>query len=296
MEEVKSSERSLPFLDVNSIVKEDGTIATRVYRKATHTDQYLNYNSNHPQEHKRGVIKTLLHRADSVVSDDCERQAEKDYIKKVLTFNDYPTHFIQSVLDESQRANPIQSDNRRARTIKKSPPVVIPYIRGVSEEIRRIMKQYNVQVFFKPVNTLRQLLVRPKDPLGKDRVVGPVYHITCDKCDANYVGETERSLRARFQEHRRPSSVTSEVSQHLHTEQPGHSVDIENVEILAVENRWFERGVKEATFIRSVKPTLNKDKGRYKLPNVWDNTIHRELDGAQHDHRRSRDVTGDDRL
>ena len=291
-EEVNDSERSLPFLDVSSVVQEDGTIKTKVYRKATHTDQYLNFNSNHPQEHKRGVVKTLMHRADSIVSDDCEREAEKTYIKKVLTYNDYPSHFVQSVIEGSQRTNVRQSDNR-VRTTKKSPPVVIPYIRGVSEEIRRTMKRYNVQVFFKPVNTIRQLLVRPKDPLGKDRIVGPVYHITCDDCEEHYVGETERSLRARFKEHRRPSSVTSEVSQHLHTDQPGHSVDIENVKILTVENRWFERGVKEAVFIRSVGPTLNKDKGRYKLPHVWENTIHRELGGA-HDHRNSRDVTGSD--
>ena len=239
------------------------------------------------------MFKTLLHRAETVVSDVQEREAEKDYIKKVLTYNDYPAHFIQSALEQTQRNNPSVSDNR-ARPTRKARPVVIPYIRGVSEEIRRIMKQYSLQVFFKPVNTLRQLLVRPKDPLGKDRIVGPVYHISCETCDDHYVGETERSLRARFSEHRRPSSVTSEVSQHLHKDQPGHSVDIENVRILTVENHWFERGIKEATYIRSVKPTLNKDKGRYKLPNVWDNLIHRELDGGHDRHRNSRDDAGDD--
>ena len=43
------------------------------------------------------------------------------------------------------------------------------------------MHQYSVQVFFKPVNTLRQLLVRPKDPLEKERVIGPVYQIKLTK-------------------------------------------------------------------------------------------------------------------
>ena len=44
------------------------------------------------------------------------------------------------------------------------------------------------------------------------QVVGPVYKVSCEECEATYVGETECSLKARFGQHRRPSSTTSEVS------------------------------------------------------------------------------------
>ena len=154
---------------------------------------------------------------------------------------------------------------------------MVPYLRGVSEEIHRTMKAYNIPVFFKPINTLRQLLVRPKDPLPKERVCGPIYHIPCDNCDASYVGESERSLKARFSEHRRPSSVTSEVSRHLHVDQPGHTIDMEQAKILTVDNRWFERGVNEAILIRTLKPSLNKDGGRFHLVHVWDNLLYKSL-------------------
>ena len=93
-------------------------------------------------------------------------------------------------------------------------------------------------MYFKPANTLRQLLVRPKDPVAKERVVGPVYRIPCEQCDDSYVGETERSLKARHDEHRRPSSKSSEVSKHINVDFPGHSIDIGNTDILAVEPRW----------------------------------------------------------
>ena len=108
----------------------------------------------------------------------------------------------------------------------KKRPVIIPYIRGFSEELKRTFGGYGIPTYFKPTNTLHQLLVHPKDPVGKDKVVGPVYKISCEECEATYVGETERSLKARFGEHRRPSSTTSEVSiTHTHRQpRPYHHV------------------------------------------------------------------------
>ena len=47
-DEVKKVERVLIFLETMSVINEDGSIRTRVYRKETYTDQYLNFTSNHP--------------------------------------------------------------------------------------------------------------------------------------------------------------------------------------------------------------------------------------------------------
>ena len=278
----KKVERCLAFLDTLSVINDDGTIRTRVFRKATHTDQYLNFDSNHPLEHKRSVVRTLTHRARSIVSDLGERNEELDHVRRALGYNGYPDWLLADTREDVKEntreevlTSGVKSEERKKR------PVVVPYIRGFSEELKRIFGGFGVPTYFKSSNTLRQLLVHPKDPVGKDKVVGPVYKISCEECDATYVGEMERSLKARFGEHRRPSSTTSEVSKHIHTDNPNHNIMLENTKILSVEHKWFERGVKEAIYIRAMNPSLNRDGGRYNLPPVWNNIIKERLtDGA----------------
>ena len=110
--------------------------------------------------------------------------------------------------EEEKRSEEAQvtPDKEKAKKIP-----VIPYIKGFSEQIRRVFGRYGTPTYFKPTNMLRQLLVKLKDPVSKENVVGPVYKIKCEECEVTYIGEMERSLKSRFNEHRRPSSTTSEV-------------------------------------------------------------------------------------
>ena len=49
-------ERSLAFLDSWIVVESDGSISTKVFRKDTHTDQYLNFSGNYLPEHKKRIV------------------------------------------------------------------------------------------------------------------------------------------------------------------------------------------------------------------------------------------------
>ena len=71
----------LPFLDLCIHVKEDGGTKLTIYRKTTHTDEYLYFLSNHPLEHKPSVVRTLTHRAKYCVttSEDQECELKHNY-------------------------------------------------------------------------------------------------------------------------------------------------------------------------------------------------------------------------
>ena len=54
---------SIPFLDSLITPNQDGSLQTKVYRKPTHTNQYLKWDSHHAILNKYSVISSLLHRA-----------------------------------------------------------------------------------------------------------------------------------------------------------------------------------------------------------------------------------------
>ena len=49
-------EGSLPFLDTSVTRHNDGSLTTTVFRKKTHSDWYLDFDSHHPQAHKVAVV------------------------------------------------------------------------------------------------------------------------------------------------------------------------------------------------------------------------------------------------
>ena len=74
----------LPFLDVLVLRDSSGYLNTSVYRKPTHTNQFLNFGSNHPLPTRIGVARTLFDRACNIVKDQDQLQKEKQHIKTSL--------------------------------------------------------------------------------------------------------------------------------------------------------------------------------------------------------------------
>ena len=84
--DIQKEDKSIPFLDVMLVIKEDGSLGHKVYRKPTHTDRYLHYNSFHHPNIKNSLCKTLINRAKTICEVD-NIEGELEHLRSVLKIN-----------------------------------------------------------------------------------------------------------------------------------------------------------------------------------------------------------------
>ena len=195
--EVEKDNR-LSFLDTTT-TRVRGRIQVSVYRKLTHTDRYLDYNSHHPSQHKRSVVNTLLQRAQEIPSTIAGRSRERRHVIKVLRDNNYPLRFIRSCKSyhNSLRRDSRTNDTSSASASSTSTFVVLPYVKGVSERISRVLRNNGVKVGYKPFNVLRTRFPRTKDKPSALQCRGVVYKVGCVDCNFVCYGQTDRALETR---------------------------------------------------------------------------------------------------
>ena len=273
---------TLPFLDTLLRRREDGSLDVSVYRKPTHTDRYLHFESHHPTHVKRGVVRCLHDRARRVISTQDNLQKEVDHLARVLKQNGYPANFIRNAsAPPTQETADVSSPGEEQ---EKGPLVVIPYVAGMSEDIRRVCRKFNIRVVFKSGRTLRSMLTKVKDtlPLGKQSNV--VYRIPCS-CGQVYIGETKRRLETRLKEHRdaceRGMMEKSAVAEHAWEHQ--HPIHWEETTVLD-HGRGQELLVKEALHIQMtpVEERFNRD--GLEVPGCW-TAVMRRQGGRSNPHR-----------
>jgi hypothetical protein len=281
----------LPFLDLQIIRKEDGSLKLQVYRKPTHTDQYLNFTSHHPIEHKLSVVRTLLDRSRSLVSETIDKEEEEKHVETALMSCGYPKWTFNKVKNQmdSDKAKNGKKKNQDKST--KRAQVVLPYVEKVSETVARVLRKHNVSVTMRPVKTLKRILVHPKDKQEKEETTECVYRIPCGNCDKTYVGETGRKFGVRLKEHK--TEVENSCaraftrSQHAanlekrnksaltdHASQDNHVIDWPESKILDREPDRRTRWIKEAVHIRKEgRRSMNRDEGSYTLSHVYDRIL-----------------------
>ena len=137
-----------------------------------------------------------------------------------MVSNGYPFSFLQKLTKTGKPNNSTESANEFKAT------AVLPYVKGLSKQLRRCLQQQGVRVVFKSETTLRSQLVRTKDAVDPAKKDGVVYRILCE-CGEVYIGETERPMQDRIKEHDRDIRLarteTSAVSEHAIIPDTRHS-------------------------------------------------------------------------
>ncbi|XP_071949894.1 uncharacterized protein [Antedon mediterranea] len=304
------SNNTIPFLDILITLQSNRSLTTSVYRKPTHTDQYLNFKSNHPLQHKLSVINTLVDRCENIVSTPEGQKQELDHIRQALKKCDYPDWSFKKV--KKQRLQKQLDQNRSKGTTstkeKSRCNIGIQYTKGLSERIKRVFNQHQIDTFFIPSNKIRQNLVHPKDHIEKDQVCGCIYKLQCLNCPQAYIGETGRALKTRIKEHRtdtenntggiltraQRSSTSSIIHKSAitdHALQYNHLIDW-NAAILEKECNTQKRQIKESINIRKHGIIINRDEGAHELSHIYDQLLEKgarpfgPIGGAIPTHRR----------
>ena len=110
----------------------------------------------------------------------------------------------------------------------------------------------------------------PKDREAKTKQSNIIYWFKCGRteCGEEYIGESARTFEERYKEHLKAPSPIFE-----HENITGHKTTLENFKIIGREGQNMVRAVKEATYIRVNKPTLNMNIGKYNLLNIWNKVL-----------------------
>ena len=124
-------------------------------------------------------------------------------------------------------------------------------------------------MIYRPNNTLRQMLVHPKDPTPLQDKAGVVYKIPCSSCPRVYIGQTGRTLGQRVKEHQRSvrdkKIATSALAEH--SERTGHTIDWTRTEVLDNCTHTSKRCLVESWMIQKEPSSLNRELGT--LPTVY---------------------------
>ena len=267
-------EGALPFLDILIKPDQEGRLHTTVYRKPTHTDQYLHGDSLHPISSKYSVVGTLQHRAKTICSDHQLFKEEEEHLTKALMKCNYPMWALNRVrMKMNSTAHKNKNQNKAGPTQQNNTPrphITVPYYRGLSESIKQRCKNYGVQAYFRGGTTIKNLLMAPKDLDPMMKKSGVIYSYKCARveCNEEYIGESSRTFGERFKEHQK---APSPIFDHFNT--TGHSISVENLNIVGREDQNLKRAIKEALYIRVNNPSLNRNVGKYHLPHIWDEVL-----------------------
>ena len=187
----KEQDNKLPFLDVLVTCTEQG-FRSSVCHKPTFIRQYLNFNSHHPYNVKKGIVCYLQHRA-KAISSDMGAYQEMISLRHNLHRNNYSEHITSAPRNLDRR---IEDETRKLTT------VCLLYVKGLAERIQRICSPYDIRTIFTSGLTLRRYLFGVKSPTEFNMIKNCMYSIPCS-CGKVYKGKTCCPLKISLEEHQK---------------------------------------------------------------------------------------------
>ena len=142
-----------------------------LYRKPTHTGQYLHYTSNHSKSTKQAIYTSLQNPAIAICTNEDDLRNEYQQIASKFVANGS----LQNILTKKHR----KTDNHTVQD-KSIGAAIIPYAPVISEKLRRIGNKYGIRTAFRSCTTLRNKLTKTRSPNQTQESKNCIYNIACE--------------------------------------------------------------------------------------------------------------------
>ena len=188
------------------IRKEYGTVKLLVYRKKTHTDQYLNFTSHHLLHQKLGSSKRYWidattsyqsQRTERKRTEKEDREKEVEHITKALERCGYHKEGERTAISKMENQ---RKEGKQHREIQRYGHT------SVYQRSNRICTaDFKTQTLLHRLHqNSRRILVHPKENVEDSKKTDCVYQISCKTCnDTHYIGERGRTFGTRLEEHKK---------------------------------------------------------------------------------------------
>ena len=151
----------------------------------------------------------LTDRAKIIPSSSEQRSKEMKHVTAALVANGYPKRFIIDVGKPKRLAQQLSTTAPDA--VKGF--CILPYIKGTSEPIKRILSNFKIKVAQKPHQTIGNLFPKPKDPVPKYQTRGAMYSIPCNDCDKSITGKPNANFLLALKNTRKRWNINTRKSQ-----------------------------------------------------------------------------------
>ena len=191
-----------------------------------------------------------------------------DHLGKVLRYKNYPKWIIKQEGGNNSLTGGL-IDLETGNEVKKTVFNSAPYFPGLSESFKQLFSCTHIQVCLKCQNTIKSMLMHPKDKIDPSLKKDIVYQWSCTNpgCKSSYIGETSRSLCEHVKEH---SKEGSNSAPYHHCSTKGHPLpNVDQLKIIDQEKSQIAHEAKEAIHIRKADPELNRNVGKRGIPHVF---------------------------
>ena len=215
------------------------------------TNVQVKPHSGHDPKILKGIFTGFLHRAYAICQ-PTQREEEIEFLIRCFTENGYDNNELKRIAERyHQKMTSPPNNNEDQQSDEPTTTVTLPWIPGLSPKLRKSFRKAGIKAVFKSNANLKTLLTSNNKCKLPDNSLPGVYLTSC-KCGKKYVGETSLKVSTRMEQHKK--TIRDEkwdltgISSHSQICKAGF--DWENVKTLKVDERRFERKVREALEIQ----------------------------------------------